>query len=190
MPATSSFVSPASTSAGYAIRPAVPADLPGIARVHVDSWRTTYQGIVSDAFLDGLSYERSEARNRSLMERPDAPPHVFVATAPNGAVVGFAMGGPTRSDDAQFTGELYGIYLLKEQQGHGLGRGLVRAMARSLAGDGHRSLIVWVLAANPSRNFYEALGGQYHRAQNITLGGQELAEVAYGWPDITVLLNS
>lgn len=190
MPAPSSSVPAASASAGYAIRPATPADLPGIARVHVDSWRTTYHGIVSDAFLEGLSYERSEARNRSLMERTDNPPHVFVATDPDGTVVGFAMGGRTRSDDALFTGELYGIYLLKEQQGHGLGRGLVRAMAGALAADGHGSLIVWVLADNPSRRFYEALGGRYHRTQSITIGGQELAEVAYGWPDITFLSHS
>jgi hypothetical protein len=39
------------------IREAAPADAPGIARVHVDTWRTTYQGIVPDQFLARLSYE-------------------------------------------------------------------------------------------------------------------------------------
>ena len=34
------------------IRPAQTADAPGIARVHVEAWRSTYRGIVSDAFLD------------------------------------------------------------------------------------------------------------------------------------------
>lgn len=33
-------------------------DAPGIAKVHVDSWRSTYKGIIPQSFLDGLSYEQ------------------------------------------------------------------------------------------------------------------------------------
>lgn len=175
-------------TAGYAVRCATVDDVPGIARVHVDSWRTTYRGIIDDAYLAGLSYERSTARNREFMQRADAPPHVFVATAPGGTVVGFAMGGAVRSGEP-FAGELYGLYLLEEEQGHGLGRALVAAMAQALAAEGHHSLLVWVLADNPSRQFYERLGGQYHRTQMITIGGRELAEVAYGWDDIDALCS-
>ncbi len=46
------------------IREATPDDIPGIARVHVDTWRTAYLGIVPAEHLAGLSYERSEARWR------------------------------------------------------------------------------------------------------------------------------
>jgi hypothetical protein len=42
----------------------------------------------------------------------------------------------------------------------------------------------WVLAANPSRAFYAALGGQRVDEKSVTLGGVQLVEVAYGWPDI------
>src|SRR5437879_13119833 len=40
------------------IREADCADAPAVSRVHVDSWRTTYRGIVPDDYLARLSYER------------------------------------------------------------------------------------------------------------------------------------
>jgi len=43
---------------------------------------------------------------------------------------------------------------------------------------------VWVLAENPFRNFYEALGGKLIREQTIERWGQEFIEVAYGWNDL------
>ena len=46
-------------------------------------------------------------------------------------------------------------------------------------------MLLWVLAENPSRGFYEALGGAEVRQQTITIGGRELVEIAYGWRDIT-----
>ena len=48
-------------------------------------------------------------------------------------------------------------------------------------------MLVWVLADNPSRHFYEALGGQYVSAKQIEIGGAMLDEVSYGWRDIRVM---
>ena len=45
------------TIAGMIIRPATPADGEAIAKVHVESWRTTCPGIVPQAHLDDLSWE-------------------------------------------------------------------------------------------------------------------------------------
>jgi L-amino acid N-acyltransferase YncA len=170
-----------------AIRPAAPEDAAGIGRVHVDSWRTTYAGIVSDTTLANLSYEKSTDRNRAFMAQDEPGRHYFVAEDETGRIVGFAMGGRARGENPGFEGELYGIYLLKESQGQGTGRRLVGAMASALAGDGVRSMMVWVLAENPSRRFYEALGGRYIKEQEITIGGQPLIEVAYGWNEIAAL---
>jgi len=39
------------------IRRANIEDADGIAKVHVDSWKTTYKGIIPNNFLNGLSYE-------------------------------------------------------------------------------------------------------------------------------------
>lgn len=170
------------------IRNATADDAVEIGRVHVDSWRTTYAGMIKPETLAGLSYEKSAERNRAFMSSAEAGRHHFVAEDESGHISGFAMGGKSRTEGLGFAGELYGIYLLKECQGRGVGRRLVRAMAEALAADGLKSMLVWVLADNPARRFYEALGGRYVTEQQITIGGQALTEVAYGWDDVAVLL--
>jgi hypothetical protein len=42
------------------VREAIYTDIPAIARVHVDAWRSTYKGIFSDEYLANLSYEKRE----------------------------------------------------------------------------------------------------------------------------------
>ena len=39
-------------------------DVPGIARVHMDTWRTAYVDIVPAEYLAGLSYDAAESRWR------------------------------------------------------------------------------------------------------------------------------
>jgi len=49
---------------------------------------------------------------------------------------------------------------------------------------------VWVLAANaPARRFYEAIHGVQAGQRQVEIGGQSLDEVAYGWPDMRILLG-
>lgn len=50
-------------------------------------------------------------------------------------------------------------------------------------------MMVWVLAENSSRRFYEALGAKYATEKVIDLGGKSLVEVAYGWRDALTLLG-
>jgi hypothetical protein len=50
-------------------------------------------------------------------------------------------------------------------------------------------MMVWVLADNPSRRFYEALGGTLVTNKVIELAGKSLIEVAYGWYDLQPLTN-
>ncbi|NTV37069.1 MAG: GNAT family N-acetyltransferase, partial [Anaerolineaceae bacterium] len=49
-------------------------------------------------------------------------------------------------------------------------------------------LVVWVLEANSSRAFYERLGGKL-LGRKVIEGGRAngLAEVSYGWDDISIL---
>jgi FR47-like protein len=47
--------------------------------------------------------------------------------------------------------------------------------------EGMTALLLWVLAANPARKFYERLGGQPVYEKTVTIGGVPLIEVAYRW---------
>ncbi len=163
------------------IREAQPEDAPGIARVHVDSWRATYAGLIAQEYLAALSYVEREAMWARILATPASPSRLHVAEAPDTGIVGFVCAGPERTGDAVYRGEMYALYLLPGHQRQGAGRRLFTAAAEGLRQRGLASLLVWVLADNHARRFYEALGGQFVREQDITIGGQRLREVAYGW---------
>ena len=175
------------------IRRARVEDAQAIAEVHVVSWRTTYKGIMSDEELANLSVER-----RRLMwehQLNDAQVITYVAENEHGCIVGFAAGGPNRTDDDNpretdmYHSELYEVYLIQEVQRHGLGHRLVHALVEDLRKRGYQSMILWVAADNtPARTFYETLGGVYLSTQQLELGGMILDEVSYGWENIDVLV--
>ncbi len=176
---------------GTVIREASVGDAPGMGRVHVASWRTTYRGIVPDAFLDGMSYEESEARWRERLEEPSRNRVFFVAEA-SGGIIGFASGGPRRSESLpEFDGELYALYLLAEIRGAGIGRGLLEAIVEGLSSFGYHSMLAWVMAGNRSaRGFYEAFGGRLVGRGTFEIEGEKIEEVAYGWDDVRGLVEA
>lgn len=155
--------------------------------MHVDSWRTTYAGLMPDDFLAGLAYDAQERRWAGILAVQGPASFVYVVEQ-GGEMVGFASGGREREGDPTYTGELYAIYLLEEHQRRGLGRVLVGAVASRLAEAGHRSMLVWVLKENiAARGFYEHLGGAFLRSARRDVAGLELEEAGYGWLDLDPL---
>lgn len=166
------------------IREATPEDAAGIARVHVESWRTTYPGIMPQEHLDALSVaDREQMWAKTLRGGGPVPTTVYVAEADGGEVVGFVSGGAERAGDPDFRGEIWALYLLQAQQGRGLGRRLVQTFARRLAQDGYRTLLIWVNALNPARRFYEALGGTLARTGQREIKDVTYDDVGYGWDE-------
>ncbi|MEO1148102.1 MAG: GNAT family N-acetyltransferase [Cyanobacteria bacterium J06638_22] len=166
------------------IRDATHDDVPAISRVHVDTWRTTYRGIMPDEHLAKLSYERRERGWYAVLEKAAEDGNfTYVAQNESGDIVGFANGGKERTGDPVFRGELTGIYIRQAYQGQGLGRQLVQMIAERLSQSGLDSMLIWVLVDNPACGFYAALGGDRVREQELQIGGKSLIEVAYGWLD-------
>ncbi len=166
------------------IREAVPADAQGIARVHVESWRTTYPGIMPQEHLDALSVtDRERTWHEILRGDGPAPTMVYVAETDGGEIVGFVAGGAEKAGDADFRGEISGLYLLQSQQGRGLGRRLVQTFARRLSQDGYQTLLIWVNVHNPARRFYEALGGVLARTGQREIKGVTYDDSGYGWDE-------
>ena len=172
------------------IREARPSDAHAIAKVHVDSWRTTYVDILPSEFLDSLSYAERERWWSEVLSPYKERTSVYVAEDENGAVVGFASGGAEREGDAAYLGELYAIYLLESQQRRGIGRRLTMAVACRLLERGFDSMLLWVLTDNPACKFYEALGAKRIGEKTIAIGGVEVIEVAYGWRNLQELIES
>jgi GNAT superfamily N-acetyltransferase len=166
------------------IREAQIDDAVALARIHVDSWRTTYAGIVPDDYLASLSYDQREQTWRETLADRGRADFTLVAESAQGEVIGFATGGPERSGNRDYCGELYAIYLNVASQRRGIGGRLFGAVVERLLSLNYDSLVVWVLAENPARNFYEALGGKAAFEKRIEIGGASLVEVAYGWEEL------
>jgi ribosomal protein S18 acetylase RimI-like enzyme len=160
------------------VRPARPTDAAAVARVYVDSWRDTYRGLIPQAYLNAMSYVRHEHSWRQTFA---AGGWGFVAELDR-QVVGFASGGRCRSR-GRWAGELFVLYVQTPCHGRGIGRALFDATHYELARRGYAGMLVWVLANNPARGFYEHLGGEPAGDNVCELGGARLREVAYGWPD-------
>jgi GNAT superfamily N-acetyltransferase len=175
--ATMSFLAPQRNDA-LVVRRARLADAGAIARVHVQSWREAYRGLIPQPYLDRLSLPAHERQwRRSFAEGGWA----FVAEWEQ-RPVGFASGGLSRTR-RDVTGELYVLYVLQSCHGCGVGRALFDACHYELARCGHRGLLVWVLADNPARGFYERLGGEPAGESVVAIAGTRLREVAYLWRD-------
>lgn len=173
----------------FLVRPATPADAPGIAHVHVTSWRETYAGLMPEDFLTRATGEVARERREGFWTRhlgADTGEVVLVAEQ-GGEVVAFASGGPAREHPG-IGAELYTLYALKLAHGRGIGRALVSAVARELQDRGFQSLALWVLDQNPTRAYYAHLGGREAGERTEALpGGGELREVRMVWDDLTRL---
>jgi GNAT superfamily N-acetyltransferase len=170
------------------IRLATHDDAAAIARAHVDSWRTTYAHILPHEFLVDLSYDEGEELWIRKLSDQDLQEFTYVAEHSRDGIVGFATGGPERCGMSDYPSELMAIYLLESAQRGGIGLQLVSAVARRLAESGYESMMVWVLADNPSRIFYEKLGGEPIAEKLIELAGIQLIERAYGWKNLRGLI--
>ncbi len=169
------------------VREAVVEDAEAIARVHLASWKTTYPGIIPQAYIDGLRVENGVARWQIELSGKKAT--VFVAEDQRG-VFGFIAGGAILHPVDGYQGELGAIYLLASHQRTGAGAALVRRLAGELRQQGFGNMAVWVLQENPACGFYERIGGVPVAEQTIEIGGKALPEVAFGWPEIGVLCEN
>ncbi len=183
------------------IRRARPSDAPGIGGVHVAAWRSAYPGILPDAFLSRLSVPRQAAYYDRAIRAGDGV-YVAVASGQDGGadtpgtggsrIVGFATAGRAGRTSIGQTpvgeGEIETLYLLDDWRERGLGRRLMRAAAAHLAACGCRSAFVWVLRDNPSRWFYQRLGGRPAAEASTSVGGTAVAQTAFVWEPIEKLI--
>ena len=164
------------------IRRARHLDAAPIAKVYVDTWRSIYAGLLPDRVLLDMSYRSSAAYWTRAMIVGAGLHGVHVAEE-TGRVVGFASCGLSRERRLPYAGEVYTLYVLDDHQGAGLGRELLLACFKDLLERGMSSALVWVLADNPARFFYEAMGGKRIAEREEKMWGTSLSEAAYGWPD-------
>ncbi len=169
------------------IRPITVGDTDGIARLHAESWRDAYRGILADAYLDGDILRERQSHWRARLEDLTAGQFGFLAIL-DSAAVGFAFA--FLHADERWGTNLDNLHVRPTVRGGRIGTRLPHAVTSHVlthhAGEG---LYLWVYELNTrTRAHYERLGAQQiERAVIAAPGGGTVAEWRYAWPDITVL---
>ncbi len=172
-------------------RGASPSDAGRIAKLHAESWRHSYRGILSDSFLDREIFADRLAIWKSRLSEPQPESQLILLAEENGELFGFVCA--ILDADPGWGALLDNLHIRAEAQGRGLGRRLMSEAAswirRQRPGSG---LHLWVFEANPqARKFYELLHGRaVERQTKHAPGGGEVVSVRYVWDDLCSFLKT
>ena len=169
------------------IRRATIEDIKGIAKVHVDTWRTTYHNIIPPSFLNSFSYEDRETAWAVNLNKVDNV--VFVVENDEGEIIGFADTSRREKNEDVESIDLTSLYLLEEYQGNGIGKKIIKTLFEYYLTKGYKRVYVDVLAENKTRHFYEYYGAEFVKELNIKIGGKVLVEYVYVWNSIEEVLE-
>jgi ribosomal protein S18 acetylase RimI-like enzyme len=174
----------------------------GIARVYVDAWRATYAGLLPPKTLVGMDYDRQSVEWSHQIKNKMLHAPILVAFDSDAGVIGVTGFGRSRIEDRPSrppfmqtgvtlgSGEVFTLYVHPDHQNRGVGRTLLAGAFEGLRERGLDQAYVWVLHDNPARYFYERAGGKLVASRRERMWGVDVAQVAYGWPDLGRALNA
>ncbi|MEL7467258.1 MAG: GNAT family N-acetyltransferase [Pseudomonadota bacterium] len=161
------------------IREGTSVDLEAIARIHADSWRDSYRGIMEDAFLD---WQVLEDRMDAWAGRFRAPPPDFqvLVAERDATVIGFIC---VFADEKPGWLLLDNLHVSEAARRRGAGQKLMRAMSKRLAEKGRQKVRLLVLEGNEGAcRFYERLGSTKRPIEHKGFRGLgPFASIPYEW---------
>lgn len=139
------------------IREATETDAVDVATIHACSWRSAYQGLLSDQYLaHDVDADRIRVWRQRFAELAQSDFTVFIAKEADRAV-GFACVFLEKSSS---TALLDNLHVIPERQGRGIGRRLLAMTAEWVAECvPDATVYLWVFEKNvAARRFYRKLG--------------------------------
>ena len=128
------------------------AELKGIV------WNTTYKGIYSDEMLVGYDVKKNEQILRNIVNNSEI--EIYVATDDD-RIVGFMTCGKPYKPFKHYEQEVGLLYILKEYQKQGIGKGFVEIARKQVKDAGYNEFMVAVNSQNVNAiQFYLAMGGK------------------------------
>lgn len=162
------------------IRIATINDAKQLAKVKVDTWKTTYKGMVPEEYLNNLDYEEIAGKFVRFFEENNQSKFIYIyiddATQEVGGYVWF--GSP--DEDFEYDSEIYALYVFDKYHKQGIGKQLINFAFGKFRDKGNKNLILWVIKDNlNARKFYEKMGGKLVKEKNKKIGGQDVKECGY-----------
>lgn len=170
------------------IREAAAGDAAAMAKINVSTWRHSYQLFLPPALMEEVSHSQKQAEIEDFFSRLDKNQGMaLVAVKPDGEMTAFIMAGKSRPENPEYAGEIYNLHVAPAYQGQSIGRRLISMVSQVFRQRNWSSMMVWTLAENPSRRFYEKLGGLIITSSVDEYRGFRAPVIAYGWKDLSAL---
>ena len=153
-------------------------DIPSVAEIQVDGWKTAYKGIIDDIILNSMNKDEKIERFKSNYQK-----NGFIVAEFENKVVGFCR----YSDNNEFTPnisnidcELLALYVKPNLKYNGIGTKLFQFVINEFKSKNKTKMILWCLKNNePSKKFYTKMGGKIIKERRIEIGEKEYLEVGF-----------
>ena len=138
------------------LRPAAADDAAETARIHVETWRAAYPGLLPEQEIRSISIEQRLGFWKGVLAKPNGWRIDLAVDDAN--VVGFCSYGSAR-DIGDASAEIYALYVHPDRWRRGAGRLLCERAVAAAAEREHRAITLWVVKGNDRAcRFYERLG--------------------------------
>jgi GNAT superfamily N-acetyltransferase len=180
----------------FHLRQARPEDRSALARIIIDATHSAFRGRVPNQCLNWLSAEESAVNWGRTIEdiSHSCGEYLYVAELASREVVGLVLAGRNSSESTKdrsltekYPTELTSLQIDPAWHRKGLGRKLVRKVAKLLLDKGSSNLLVRVLIDNPNLPFYRQLGAEQVAMQDFDWEGYMTREVILVWEDLQAL---
>ena len=162
------------------IRRATQSDLQEITAIHIESWQDSYSDALPSEFLAKRIHRDFERHWRQIeIQNKD-----IVLVAGENSLVGFVAVWcrPTPFID--------NLHVRPSQRSRKIGSALMKAVAKELINEGHKTAYLWVFESNQKAiNFYERLGGVQKEQSMKDVFGYDVLSRKIEWDDLSTILN-
>ena len=140
------------------IRFATSEDLDSIARLYVCNHRQSYKGLLSEAYMSGLTAEYGMQKWGKQLQNPEA--RIWVAYEGN-SFLGFAAGTP--DPELEQTWYLESLHVAEDARGKGVGTALIRTVEQYASNHGYEKMSVCIVRGNDrAASLYQRLGAEHY----------------------------
>lgn len=168
-------------------RKAEPGDAPAMARINVATWRDSYGKFLPRQLMEELSCSQKQTEIEDFFARWEENQAVaLIAEDKNGEMMAFIMAGKNHHQNLGYTGEIYNLHVAPAFQSQGIGRYLAYRVSQVFRQRNWNTMMVRALAENPSRRFYEKLGGRVIAQDVDEYRGFTAPVIAYGWNELPI----
>ncbi len=166
------------------IRKVLVGDLPKLAHIHLETWKSCYKGIIVQETLDNLQFQNS-LRN---MERTYNDSEVFFYLASiHDISVGFIIFSlKSRHENYEEYAEIPAIYILPEYHNAGIGKNLIKTAFQVYRELNVTKVMLCALKHNRDKDFYQKCGAVVTKEEEIMIGGNPYLIEIWVWENLSI----